>query len=54
MKTRTNLHLKLAVPYDINETELSNGFKENNENFIEKLKILISFELNIKLSHCNN
>ena len=41
METKTNPNLKFKVPYDINDTELSNRFKANNENLIEKIKILI-------------
>ena len=41
METKTNRNLKFKVPYNINDTELSNRFKGNNENLIERLKILI-------------
>lgn len=41
METKTNRNLKFKVPYDINDTELSNRFKANNKNLIEKIKILI-------------
>ena len=53
METKTNRNLKFKVPYDINDAELSNRFKANNENLIEKIKILIWFELKTKLSLCN-
>ena len=53
METTKNINLKLTEPHEINETKLSNSFKANKENFREKLKILTSFELKLKLSHCN-
>ena len=40
METTENLNLKLTLPYDINETELSISLKANKQKFIKRIKII--------------
>ena len=40
METTENLNLKLTLPYDINEPELSISLKANKQKFIERVKII--------------